>query len=322
LDVQSAYGGLRVQAFAEAPPFYLRSADAGVEPAHTWYRNYELAVERSRGLDHQEGHLHAGTFHAELRTGEAATLVASTDPAASLDGKTALQAQYSRDCTLLGQCEQANPQMTEWPAWIKQLTLAADQFVIAQPLADVSEGSSVIAGYPWFGEWGRDTMIALPGLLLATGRPEVATDVLRTYGRLVDRGMLPNRFPEAGEAAEYNSVDAALWFFEAVRQYYAATHDLPLVREIFPALTRIISEYARGTRYNIHVDSTDGLLYAGDDCAPGQARGGECALVKRARHPDEIRGSAGRICGPVRGARVAGSPGLRAFLESRHELLL
>jgi predicted glycogen debranching enzyme len=131
-------------------------------------------------------------------------------------------------------------------------------------LANASERSSVIAGYPWFADWGRDTMIALPGLLLATGRPEVAAGVLRTYARLVDQGMLPNRFPDAGEAPEYNTVDAALWFFEAVRQYYATTHDLSLVREIFPALAQIIDGYTHGTRYNIHVDPADGLVYAGE----------------------------------------------------------
>jgi predicted glycogen debranching enzyme len=264
MDVQSIDRGLRVQAFAEAPPFYLRSAEAAVEPAHTWYRHYELAAERSRGLDHQEDLLHAGTFTADLKAGASMILVASTDPAANLDGTPALQARISRDQALVELGQQANPHIAHWPAWIKQLILAADQFVIARPLADGFEGSSVVAGYPWFGDWGRDTMIALPGLLLATGRPEIAADILRTYARFVDRGMLPNRFPDGGKAPEYNSVDAALWFFEAVRQYYAATHDLSLLRELFPAMAQIIDEYTRGTRHSIHVDSADGLLNAGE----------------------------------------------------------
>jgi predicted glycogen debranching enzyme len=107
-------------------------------------------------------------------------------------------------------------------------------------------------------------MVALPGLLLATGRPQVAASVLRTNAPWANKGMLPNRFPDAGEAPEYNSVDAALWFVEAVRQYYATTHDLSLVREIFPVIAQIINAYTRGTRYNIHVDPADGLLYAGE----------------------------------------------------------
>ena len=292
IDVQSTDGGLRVQAFAEAAPFYLRSAEAEVEAGNTWYRHYELAAEKSRGLDHVEDHLHAATFHCELRGGDSVAIVASTDPAASLDATATLQARFSRDRALLESCERSHPQISEWPAWVKQLILAADQFVVARPLADdVPEAFSVVAGYPWFGDWGRDTMVALPGLLLATGRPDVAAGVLRTYARFVDRGMLPNRFPDAGDAPEYNTVDGALWFIEAVRQYYSATHDLSLVREIFPAMAQIIGEYTRGTRYNIHVDSTDGLLYAGE---PGvqltwmDAKVGDWVVTPRMGKPVEV----------------------------------
>jgi predicted glycogen debranching enzyme len=266
MDVQPVAGGLRVQAFTGAVPIYLRSAEAAADPARIWYRRYELAAERARGLDHQEDHFHAGTFHAELGAGESMTLVAGTNGAVRLDAKAALEAQSARDGSLLERCAQAHPQAADWPPWIKQLILAAGQFIIAWPLPDLPEGFSVIAGYPWFGDWGRDTLIALPGLLLATGRPEIAAGVLRTYARLVDGGMLPNRLPEADEAPEYNTVDAALWFCAAARRYYTATRDLSLVREIFPALEQIIDACTRGTRYNIHRDPADGLLSAG---APG-----------------------------------------------------
>jgi predicted glycogen debranching enzyme len=291
MDVQPASGGLRVQAYAEATPFYVRSASARADPAHTWYRNYELAAELSRGLDDQEDHLHAGTFHLELKAGDSMTLVASTDPAASLNGEAALQAQFSRDRALVESCAHTHPHMGDWPAWIKQLILSADQFVIARAFGDGSEGASVVAGYPWFGDWGRDTLVALPGLLLATGREEVAARVLRSYAQFVDRGMLPNRFPDASEDPEYNSVDAALWFFEAARQYYAATRDLSLVREIFPAMAQIIGEYSRGTRYNIHVDPSDGLIYAGE---PGvqltwmDAKIGDWVVTPRMGKPVEV----------------------------------
>jgi predicted glycogen debranching enzyme len=134
-------------------------------------------------------------------------------------------------------------------------------------------------------------MIALPGLLLATGRAELAANVLRTYAGFVSKGMLPNRIPDAGEAAEYNTVDAALWFFEAARQYYAATQDLSLIREIFPALEQIIDAYTHGTRYNIHVDSSDGLLYAGE---PGvqltwmDSKIGDWVVTPRVGKPVEV----------------------------------
>ena len=291
IDVQSTGEGLRVHALPEAPPFYLRSAEATFELAHTWYQNYELAAEKLRGLDHQEDHLHAGTFQAELKLGDSTTIVLSVDPKACKSGTKAREARIEVEHALLQRATRAHPVLTKSPDWIKQLILAADNFVISRAFADYPESSSIIAGYPWFGEWGRDTMIALPGLLLATGRAELAANVLRAYAGFVNKGMLPNRIPGAGEAAEYNTVDAALWFFEAARQYYAATRDLSLIRGIFPALAQIIDAYTQGTRYNIHVDPSDGLLYAGE---PGvqltwmDSKIGDWVVTPRVGKPVEV----------------------------------
>jgi predicted glycogen debranching enzyme len=123
---------------------------------------------------------------------------------------------------------------------------------------------TVIAGYHWFGDWGRDTMIALPGLALATGRADIARRILTTFARFVDRGMLPNRFPDAGEAPEYNTVDATLWYFEAIRAYHAATDDDGLLKELFPVLEEIVRFHREGTRYGIKEDPIDGLLRSGE----------------------------------------------------------
>lgn len=142
--------------------------------------------------------------------------------------------------------------------------LAADQFIVRRATPADAQGHSVIAGYPWFSDWGRDTMIALPGLALATGRPEVAASLLRTFAHFVDRGMLPNRFPDVGEAPEYNTADATLWYFEALRAYQAATGDEALARELWPTLQEMVAWHVRGTRYGIRVDPADGLLYAGE----------------------------------------------------------
>src|SRR5438445_6356763 len=150
------------------------------------------------------------------------------------------------------------------PAWIGQLVLNADQFVARRPLMDDPDGLTVIAGYHWFGDWGRDTMIALPGLALTTGRPEVARRILTTFARFVDRGMLPNRFPDAGEAPEYNTVDATLWYFEAIRAYHAATRDDALLKELYPLLEEIVRLHRAGTRYSIKEDASDGLLASGE----------------------------------------------------------
>jgi predicted glycogen debranching enzyme len=123
----------------------------------------------------------------------------------------------------------------------------------------------VIAGYPWFSDWGRDTMIALPGLALATGRYEIAASILRTFAGFVGDGMLPNRFPDGGEEPEYNTVDATLWYFVAVDEYLRRTQDGALRRDLYPVLKDIVAWHKRGTRYGIKVDEDDALLFAGED---------------------------------------------------------
>ena len=133
-----------------------------------------------------------------------------------------------------------------------------------RPLPDDPEGMSIIAGYPWFGDWGRDAMIGLPGLLLVTGRQAAAARILTTCARFVDRGMLPNRFPDAGEAPEYNTVDATLWYVEAIRAYHAATGDDALLKTLFTVLEDIVRWHRDGTRYGIGEDPADGLLRAGE----------------------------------------------------------
>ena len=172
-----------------------------------------------------------------------------------------------------------------------RLALAADAFLFARPLTDMPDGKSVIAGYPWFGDWGRDTMISLPGLTLATGRPEVARRILSTFARFVSQGMLPNVFPAAGDEPQYNTADASLWFFEAWRAYIDATGDLSALREAFPILSGMIEWHQKGTRYGIGVDSADGLLRAG---VPGvqltwmDAKVGDWVVTPRIGKPVEI----------------------------------
>src|SRR5437588_5171594 len=152
-------------------------------------------------------------------------------------------------------------------------------------------GTTVIAGYPWFSDWGRDTMIALPGLALATGRTQAAAAILRTFAAHVSEGMLPNRFPDGGEEPEYNTVDATLWYFHAVAAYLAATDDKALRRDLCPALRDIIDWHRRGTRYGIRVDPQDGLLFAGE---PGvqltwmDAKVGDWVVTPRIGKPVEI----------------------------------
>ncbi len=293
MDVRSAPAatGLEIRAFDGATPFFLLSEDFAAATAHDWYRNFHLAVAHYRGLDDTEDHLHAGTFTATLAPGQEVALVASTDATARADAGAAFKRHLARERSLLDRWSASNPVCASTaPAWVRQFVLAADQFIVTRPLSDDPDALSVIAGYPWFGDWGRDTMIALPGLAISTGRPEIARGILRTFARFVDRGMLPNVFPDAGSAPEYNTADAALWFFEAVRHYHAATLDDEFLREVFPVLAEMIDWHIRGTRYSIHVNA-DGLLYAGE---PGvqltwmDAKIGDWVVTPRIGKPIEI----------------------------------
>jgi predicted glycogen debranching enzyme len=177
------------------------------------------------------------------------------------------------------------------PLEVEHLVLAGDQFVVRRSLSGEPEGRSVIAGYHWFGDWGRDTMISLPGLALVTGRYEVAARILRIFAHFVDRGMLPNRFPDAGEEPEYNTVDATLWYFEAIRAYLAATGDEALLSKLVPVLQEIIDWHRRGTRYGIRLDPEDGLLYAGQEGVQltwMDAKVGDWVVTPRIGKPVEI----------------------------------
>jgi predicted glycogen debranching enzyme len=291
MEVAEVAKGLRVVAFAGARPVLLLADGATARPDHTWYRGFHLERERERGLDATEDHLRAGTFHATLGAGASLTLVLSAEPSPSLDGEQAWARRVAHEQGIIARWRDAGPGRRQAPAWIQRLVLAADQFVVRRPLPAEPDGMSVIAGYPWFGDWGRDTMIALPGLTVTTGRADVARRILTTFARFVDRGMLPNRFPDAGEAPEYNTVDATLWYVDAIRACHEATGDDALLGQLYPVLVEIVDWHRRGTRYGIAEDPRDGLLRAGE---PGvqltwmDARVGDRVITPRTGKAVEI----------------------------------
>jgi predicted glycogen debranching enzyme len=262
----------------------IRAPGGQITPQQTWYRNFDLPIEAARGLGSSDAHLCIGQVSLPLRPGVwcgvAVTLAA--DPTEDLAG--ALERRIVRERHVVSAAGPA-------PAWITQLLLAADAFLFARPVPAEPKGQSVIAGYPWFGDWGRDTMISLPGLTLVTGRPEVALRILRTFSQFVSQGMLPNVFPGAGETPEYNTADASLWFFEAWRAYVSATGDLPALRDAYPALADMIAWHRRGTRYGIVVDAADGLLRAGQagvQLTWMDAKVGDWVVTPRIGKPVEI----------------------------------
>lgn len=284
-------GGLRFVPVEGAPPLYGRSDRAAAEADPVWKRGYYLAVEAYRGENPAEDLFRAGVFRTEMLGGDSLTISLSTEEEARPDGKEALERRRAWERRALDDAEALAADAGGERDRIERLVLAADQFLVRRATEGDPEGRTVIAGYPWFTDWGRDTMIALPGLTLATGRPAVARSILRTFARHVDRGMIPNRFPDEGETPEYNTVDGTLWFFEAVRAYHEATGDDDLIRELFPRLEEIVAWHERGTRHGIGVDPSDGLLRAGE---PGvqltwmDAKAGDWVVTPRIGKPVEI----------------------------------
>ena len=228
-------------------------------------------VERSRGYDAQGDLWSPGEFHVQLAAGRPVVLVATTEPwslAAALPPEAALTAESERRRRLL---ERAPAAARSGPA--AELVLAADAFVIiptgriedqARSRAEGDEPRTVIAGYHWFTDWGRDTMISLEGLTLTTGRRDDAGSILRTFARHVKDGLIPNLFPEGNAAGLYHTADATLWMFHAVDRYLRATGDRHTLRRLLPQLEEIVREHQRGTRFGIRVDE-DGLLTQGEE---------------------------------------------------------
>jgi len=275
------------------PEFTLRLWACGgtIVDAASWFEDYDLPVEHERGLAHRDHHFCLGEAVLTLQPGVWTGVVASLHEEASLDLDAALRRFLDCDIERLAQAESGVPELKGAPDWVRQLALAADSFLIDRPLPGMPDGQSVIAGYPWFGDWGRDTMIALPGLTLATGRPDIARRILLTFARFTDQGMLPNLFSAAGEPLAYNTADAALWYIEAWRAYLEAGNDLETLAEVFPVLQEIIAWHVSGTRFGIGLDQADGLLKCGE---PGlqltwmDAKIGDWVVTPRIGKPVEI----------------------------------
>ena len=250
-DTRFTHGVLEYRAYDHVPPLFIAAPKASFSPEPDWHYRFEYAVERERGLGFHEDLFTPGTFLVALRHGERFAVVVSMDPIHGRDGIELLQREAARRDSLAVSSPGGD--------LLEALQRAADQFIVERG----ADRRTVIAGYHWFTDWGRDTMIALPGLCLATRRFEDARRILLAFAESASEGMLPNRFPDSGEGAEYNTVDATLWFFVAGWKYFLATSDENLVGQVlFPLFRDIIAWHDRGTRHRIHVDH-DGLLAAG-----------------------------------------------------------
>jgi predicted glycogen debranching enzyme len=288
-----------------------RLAGPGFTPAGQWFLGARLRAEDDRGLAAQEDLWHAGDFSATLRAGErlevnawAGDLTQRPRPASKI-----VKAARQRARAVV---ERARP----GDRLAASLALAADAFVV-RPAGSTTP--DVVAGYPWFGAWSRDTMISYEGLLLTTGRADEGRDLLRGYAATVSEGMLANT-ADTG-SVEFNTVDGTLWFVHAVGRHLAVTKDTDLAAELLPTLDGIVAAHVAGTRYGIHVDPADDLLAQGQ---PGYALTWMDAVIHgravtpRIGKPVEINAlwiNALRTVAQVR-KRTGGDPaGLRAQAE-------
>jgi predicted glycogen debranching enzyme len=233
---------LAIAPYDGLPALHFNHDAVEVEKSGHWYYNFEYQRERERGLDFVEDLFQPFVLHFDLNARPQAAIIASLSPHDIASVPDLHQAEIARRKSVGG-----------------KLAAAADQFIVKR-----GAGHSIIAGYPWFGDWGRDTMISLPGLTLCTARSALAKEILEEFAKWIQDGMLPNTFPDHGEQPQYNSVDSALWYFEAVRAYADLTHDYDWIfRRIYGPLGEIVDAYIRGTRYNVRLDA-DGLVHAGE----------------------------------------------------------
>lgn len=268
--LQSVSNGICVKAYAEATPFYLLSDRGKTFPVNCWYYQFNLAEDEEQQKEHYEDHLHASTSEVVLKPGEALTYVASTQNNPSLDGNNALEIRQSQDRKAIAFWSQTNARRAskQAPNWVERLVLAANSFIVERSSPETPTAKIILNGYDCSGDWGRNTAIALPGLSLSIGRPDLARSILYNVASFVDRGMLPNFMPHNGDIPQYQAVDSPLWYIEAISQYYQSTEDEELLKELFPVLADIVDWYCRGTRHNIGLDASDGLLYAGEAGVP------------------------------------------------------
>ncbi len=278
--VEVSDGAASIRPYADLPALHFSHNAAAIETDGFWYFNFEYDVERERGLDSSEDLYSPFLARFELNRLANVAYVVSTDRRDIRHLAVLRQAELDRRQRVAASAPSGDP-------LVAALAVAADQFLVAR-----GEGHTIVAGYHWFSDWGRDTMIALPGLTLVTGRVEAARGILLEFARHVDRGMLPNRFPDAGETPEYNTVDATLWLFEAVRSFLKYTGEYEFVeKNLYPALAGIVEWHVAGTRYGIRV-GPDGLLRSGE---PGvqltwmDAKVGDWVVTPRHGKPVEIQ---------------------------------
>ncbi len=252
LSTQAGVEGQRVswEPYQGVPRIHM-SHNGRYEHAPDWYRRVQYPVELERGLDHEEDWWSPGELRYSLVMGGTAELVFGTEAWSEPNLDLVVREERGRRDKVRQSASSDDP-------LLNHLSAAADAYLVRR-----GAGQTVLAGFPWFADWGRDTFLSLPGLCLVTGRYDVAWQVIEGFVALVADGLVPNRFPDVGETPEYNTIDASLWFIHAVSRYlHYAKDDARVKQAAWPAIKEIIEGYRRGTRFGIRMDA-DGLITGG-----------------------------------------------------------
>ena len=280
-----------------APPLHFSFSSGEYLESRQWFNDFEYKCEQERGLDYREDAFSVAGIDVVLKPGAKVHLVFSTDEKMMKENPETLKTNE------LERLEHIVPKDVDDP-FLRDLMLAGEQFIVrrSNPPGNVEEttasrllgdGVTLLAGYHWFTDWGRDTMIAMRGLTIATGKQEISRSILETFLQSVNRGMLPNRFPDnPDDRLEYNTIDATLWLFVALYEYHQKFRDLSFVATHFDTLTEILEHHIAGTRYNIHV-TPEGFLTGGEGLAQltwMDARVGDFVVTPRHGCPVEIQG--------------------------------
>lgn len=274
---------LRIRAWSDAPELTLVFGGGAYVEDPSWYSHYFWPREYERGLNAYEDNFHAGVLKVTLTPNESVTIRAGLklDPRAVTIEDVVTQAAAQQKSLLI---KAGKPKGGS----VQKLVLSADNFLVWR---DSTKSNSIIAGYHWFNDWGRDSMISLPGLALATGRAEIARSILKTFQSYLSQGMLPNNFPDRGQDPQYNTSDATFWWAWTLLKYFEKTNDADFVKSALPDLDSVVEWHRKVTRYRLHLDESDGLISGGE---PGvqltwmDAKCGDFVVTPRAGKAVEI----------------------------------
>ncbi len=268
-----------IYAYYGANPVYINHSNGQWQAKGYWHKDYEYSREKERGLDFNEDTYAAGEISYQLKPGEKAHIIFSTEEEMLQANAGQLKQQESE--------YQQSVSLKTKDTFFNDLSIAANQFVVNRKSTN---SATIIAGYHWFADWGRDTMIAMRGICIALNKQEESKSIIRTFLQYLDGGMLPNRFPDWGEEPEYNTIDATLWLFVVLHDYFETFKDKAFLKEVYPKLQSILESHIAGTRYNIHV-TPEGFLFGGEGIAQltwMDARIGDHVMTARHGCPVEV----------------------------------